>query len=150
MSATMLVYKPVFHLGCFEKMANAFFRISLSSLRLAFSFCNFLNSSSLGFRCPFPGKLPAGSSVYFRLHVRNRFSCIPRLRAASVTFRPPSVISLTASSLNCLSYFLFLLFSCISHLLRLYYNLTFRCVRYFGGSPQCIKNEKNKRYCRTR
>src|SRR3989338_148579 len=107
----MLVHEPVFHLGCFEKMANAFFSISLSSLRLAFSFCNFLNSSSLGFRCPFPGKLPAGSSVYFRLHVRNRFSCIPRLRAASVTFRPPSVISLTASSLNCLSYFLFLLFS---------------------------------------
>src|SRR3990167_10093695 len=52
----------IVHLGCFEKMANAFFRISLSSLRLAFSFCSFLNSSSWGFRCPFPGKLPDGSS----------------------------------------------------------------------------------------
>src|SRR4030066_506446 len=120
MRGTMLVHEPVFHLGCFEKMANAFFRISLSSLRLAFSFCSLRSSSSWGFRCPFPGKLPAGSSVYFRFHVCNRFSCIPRLRATSVTCRPPSVASLTASSLNCLSYFLRPLPFFIVHLLRLY------------------------------
>src|SRR3989338_5105783 len=136
MCGAILVHKPVFHLGCFEKMAKAFFSISLSSLRFAFSFCSFLNSSSCGFRCPFSGKLPVGPSLCFRFHVCNRFSCIPSQWAASATVRPPSVTSRTASSLNCRSCFLCILPSSILHLLRLcgyIVNLTFRCVHYFGG-----------------
>ena len=48
--------EPVFHFGCFEKMANAFFNISLSSLISASSRFKRRSSSSSGFKRPLPGK----------------------------------------------------------------------------------------------
>ena len=60
----ILIHKEILHLGRFEKMAKAFFKISRSSLRSAFSRFRRLNSSSSGFNLPFPGKGCCVSSIY--------------------------------------------------------------------------------------
>jgi hypothetical protein len=95
--------KPVFYLGCFVKMAMAFFSISFSSRKLAFSRFNLRSSSSSGLRLPLPGNAYSGSALNCRSHLYNVFSWTPILSAASVTLYPCSLIILMASSLKALS-----------------------------------------------
>src|SRR4051794_23224968 len=77
-----------------------FFRTSRSILSRWFSSRRRRSSSSAGGRLPLPGKACWPWSRRTAFQWRSCFSETPRLRAASATERPCSVISFTAASLN--------------------------------------------------
>ena len=126
----VLLHKAILHLGRFEKMANAFFKIARSSSRSAILRFNLNSSSSWGFIWPMPGNECSLSCRYSCFHLCSISSWMPKSRATPLLVRLPSRMSLTAPSLNYRSYLLRPLDSSITHLQAWYY------VKLFGMSTK--------------
>jgi hypothetical protein len=94
----------VVHFGPFEKMTNAFFKMSRSWRRMSFSRCTRLSSSSAGLSLPLPGKgCSESSDSLFRQRDMAPLP-IPRSRSTEAADRPSAVTRRTASLLNDSSY----------------------------------------------
>ena len=100
----VFINELIFHQGCLEKMANAFFNMSRSSVTSANDLFNFRISSSSGFMRPLPGNASSVSPKYSRFHRCITLGWISRSRATSETFRSLSVTKQATS--------LFLVFHC--------------------------------------
>jgi hypothetical protein len=98
----MLMNKLEFYgWGC-AKMLIAFFKISLSCLRMSFSRFNLLFSSSRGVWWPLPGKAFSPYSPNYLHHLLKALSEIPRSLAICVLLFPLASKSVTACCLNSL------------------------------------------------
>ena len=120
------VNELIFHRGCFEKMANAFFNMSRSSVTSTNDFLIFRSSSASGFMCPLPGNASSLSSRYSRFQRCITLGWISKSRSNAQIFRAPAVTNRITSSLNSLPKLLrSLLFSTAHLLVFLFLSLTF-------------------------
>jgi len=101
----VLFHKPVDIFGLCEKMAIAFFKMSRSSRRTAFSRRNRRFSASSGFKCPVPGKALTASVRSSSRQCRIAPWYKPRSFSICRSVLPELSAKRTVSRLNAASYF---------------------------------------------